>query len=159
MPLMSQLSEVEAKSLLYFPVLEHDDAPSTPLGKPLSEAKLGLVTTGGIHLRSDAPFLHQAPPDASFRVIPANTHPRDIVQSHVSIGFDHTAIYRDINVTFPMDRLRELRDRGEVGSLAESYYSFMGAQRDPSRVIEETAPEVARRMKAEGVDAVLVTPT
>ena len=159
MPLLSELSEVEANSLRYFPALEHDDAPSAPLGKPLSEAKLGLVTTGGIHLRDDTPFLHQTPPDASFKVIPAGTPARDIVQSHVSIGFDHTAIYRDINVTFPMDRLRELRDRGEVGGLAENYYSFMGAQRDPSRTIQETAPEVARRMQAEGVDAVLITPT
>lgn len=159
MPLLEQLGEVERKSLAFFPVFEHDDAPSTPLAKPLAEAKLALVTTGGLHLRDDKPFLHQAPPDASYRIIPSNAEPQDIVQSHTSIGFDRTAIYRDLNVTFPMERLRELRDQGVVGSLAESYYSFNGAQRDPTRTIEETTPEVARMLKAEGVDAVLITPT
>ena len=55
-----------------------------------------------------------------------------------------------MNVTFPVDRLRELKDRGDIGSLSDNYYSFMGALRDASTVINETGPEVARRMKAEG---------
>ncbi len=82
-----------------------------------------------------------------------------MVQSHFSIGFDHTGIYRDLNVTFPMDRLRELREKGEIGSLSTNFYSFMGALRDASTVINETGPEAARLMKAEGVDVVLLTPT
>ncbi len=159
MPLLEQLGEIERKSLAFFPVFEHDNAPSTPLRKPLSEAKLALVTTGGLHLRDDRPFLHSTPADASYRIIPSNAEPRDIVQSHTSIGFDRTAIYRDLNVTFPMDRLHELRERGVIGSLAENYYSFNGAQRDPTRAIEESTPEVMRMLMAEEVDAVLITPT
>ena len=81
------------------------------------------------------------------------------MQSHFSIGFDHTGIYRDLNVTFPIDRLRELADQGIIGSLADNYYSFMGALRDPSRLLAETGPEVGRRLLAEGVDIALLTPT
>ena len=95
----------------------------------------------------------------SFRIIPRPTVAKDIVQSHTSIAFDHTGIYRDINVTFPIDRLREMHDRGEIGSLSSNYYSFMGAVRDVTGFVEESGPEVAIRLKEENVDVVLLTPT
>jgi D-proline reductase (dithiol) PrdB len=66
---------------------------------------------------------------------------------------------RDINISFPVDRLRELVTQGAVGSLSENFYSFMGANRNPKRIVEETGPEVARLLVAEGVDAVFLTPT
>ncbi|MCI0897487.1 MAG: hypothetical protein J4O11_04265, partial [Chloroflexi bacterium] len=97
--------------------------------------------------------------DTSFRVIPRSAAAGDILQSHTSIGFDHTGIYRDINVTFPIDRLQELVDQKKIGSLSDDYYSFMGALRDVTGIIEESGPEVARRLKAEGVEVVLLTPT
>ena len=160
MPRLELLSEVNRRTLQFFPCLEHDDTPWTPLSKPLSQSKLALVTSAGLHLRGDRPFSRDLPGgESSYRVIPSGAKAADIIQSHFSIGFDRTAIYRDLNVTFPMDRLNELVDRGVVGSVSPNYYSFMGALRDPSRVIEETGPEVAQRLKAEGVDVVLLTPT
>jgi hypothetical protein len=35
----------------------------------------------------------------------------------------------------------------------------MGALRNPKQIEKETGPEVARRLIAEGVDAVFLTPT
>jgi len=81
------------------------------------------------------------------------------VQSHTSLGFDRVAIMRDVNVTFPIDRLRELVERGALGGLAPANYSFMGAQRDLARIEGETGPEVGRRLWEDGVDVVLITPT
>ena len=66
---------------------------------------------------------------------------------------------RDLNVTFPIDRLRELSARGELGGMAPSHYSFMGALRDLPRLQDETGPEVGRRLAEEGVDLALITPT
>ena len=130
------------------------------MAKPLSQSKLGLVTTAGLHLRTDKPFIavHEGE-DTSFRVIPRSAKADEILQSHTSIGFDHTGIYRDINVTFPIDRLQELVDQKKIGSLSDNYYSFMGALRDVSDIVENTGPEVARRLKDEGVEVVLLTPT
>jgi D-proline reductase (dithiol) PrdB len=100
----------------------------------LSQAKLALVTSAGIHLRDDKPFVGDPKGgDTSYRVIPSTARAADIVQSHVSIGFDHTAIMRDLNVTFPVDRVRELVDKGIVGSLAQNYYSSWGRYEIPSR--------------------------
>ena len=156
MPRLEDLSDTARQGHLNFPAMEHDDAPFAPLRKPLSEAKLALVTTAGLHLRADAPL---ASGDQTYRVIPSSADARDIIQSHTSIGFDRTAVMRDINVTFPIDRLRELVDRGTLGELSERFYSFMGANRDPKRIVEETGPEVARKLLEGGVDAVLLTPT
>lgn len=159
MPRLAALSEVQRRTLEFFPCLENDTAPwVTP--KDLARSKVALVTTAGLHLRADPPFARDAAGgESSYRVIPSNCNPADIVQSHFSIGFDHTGIYRDLNVTFPIDRLRELADQGVIGSLADNYYSFMGALRDPSRLLAETGPEVGRRLLAEGVDIALLTPT
>ena len=160
MPRLETLSEVQRRTLEFFPCLEHDDTPWVALDKPLSQCKVALVTSAGPHLREDKPFNRDDPGgESTYRVIPSDSDPVDVVQSHFSIGFDHTGIYRDLNVTFPMDRLRELAEMGEIGGLSDSFFSFMGALRDPSTVIAETGPEVARRMKEEGVDVALLTPT
>jgi D-proline reductase (dithiol) PrdB len=92
-------------------------------------------------------------------LIPANANGKDVLMSHSSIGYDHVPFYKDVNITFPIDRLREAQENGQVGSLSPNYYSFMGAQRDPSRILSDGAPEVAQRLLAEGVDAVILTPT
>jgi D-proline reductase (dithiol) PrdB len=160
MPRLATLSEINRQSMLSFPCLEFDTIPWSPLRKPLSQAKISLVTSAGLHLRDDKPFIGDPKGgDASYRVIPSTAPAADLLQSHVSIGFDHTAIMRDMNVTLPIDRVRELVDKGIVGSLAHHYYSFMGALRNPTPLIETTGPEVARRLKDEGVDLVFITPT
>jgi len=66
---------------------------------------------------------------------------------------------RDINISFPIDRVRELVARAELGGLAPRNYSFMGAQRDLVRLEAETGPEAARRLRDEGVDIAVMTPT
>ena len=160
MPRLETLSEVQRRTLEFFPCLENDAAPWTVPARSLAQSRVSLVTTAGLHRRDDQPFARDAAGgESSYRVIPSDSNPADVVQSHFSIGFDHTGIYRDLNVTFPIDRLRELQERGVIGSLATNYYSFMGALRDASRVIEETGPEVARRLREEGVDVALLTPT
>jgi D-proline reductase (dithiol) PrdB len=159
MPKLEALGEIQRKSMLMWPCVEYDDTPWTPMAKTLSESKLALVTTAGLHVRGDKPFTSADGGDTSFRVIPRSAGAADIIQSHTSIGFDHTGIYRDLNVTFPIDRLRELVDQKTIGSLSDNYYSFMGALRDVTGVIGESGPEVARRLKAEGVEVVLLTPT
>ena len=160
MPRLEILSEVQRRMLEFFPCMESDDVPWTPLSRDLSASTAAIVTTGGLHLRDDKPFNRDHPGgESTYRIIPSDADPADIVQSHFSIGFDRTAIYKDINVTFPIDRMRELVEQGRLGRLAPNHYSFMGALRDCTVVAEETGPEVARRLIEEGVNLVLLTPT
>ena len=155
MPRLDQLGEIQRNSALMFPCMEHDDTPWTPWTKKLPESKVAMVSTAGLHLRGDKPF---GIGDQTYRVIPSSTGAGEIIMSHYSIGWDHTGFYKDLNLAFPMDRLRELEQRSVIGSLAEDFYCFMGAQREPMEILEETGPDVARRMKAEGVDLVFMVP-
>lgn len=156
MPRLDRLPQINRNTLLTFPAQVNDTAPFTPPAKPLAACRLAIVTTAGLHRRGDRPF---GPGEQTYRVIPSDTPTADIVQSHTSIGFDRVPIMRDVNVTFPVDRVRELVARGELGGLGPIDYSFMGALRDTRRLEGETGPEVGRRLRDEGVDVALVTPT
>ena len=156
MPRLDRLPEANRKNLLNLPMQAHETAPFVHLGKPLSACRVAIVTTAGLHRRGDPPF---GPGEQTYRVLPAATAPAEIVQSHTSIGFDRVPIMRDLNISYPIDRLRELVSRGELGGLAPNGYSFMGAQRELTRLESETGPEVARRLREDGVDAALMTPT
>ncbi|MET0852934.1 MAG: glycine/sarcosine/betaine reductase selenoprotein B family protein [Candidatus Rokuibacteriota bacterium] len=156
MPRLDRLPQANRSTLVTFPAQVNDTAPWTRSAKPLAACRIAIVTTAGLHLRSDRPF---APGEQGYRVLAGDAPAADILQSHTSIGFDRTAIMRDLNVTYPIDRLRELVARGEVGSVAPRHYSFMGALRDAARLERETGPEVGRRLREDGVDAALITPT
>lgn len=51
MPRLEILSEVQRRMLEFFPCMESDDVPWKPLDKPLSESRVAIVTTAGLHLR------------------------------------------------------------------------------------------------------------
>ena len=156
MPRLDRLSQMGRNNLLTFPARVNDTAPFVSLSKPLAACRVAIVTTAGLHRRDDRAF---GPGEQTYRVIAADTPAADILQSHTSLGFDRVAIMRDLNVTFPVDRLRELVARGQLGGLGPNNYSVMGALREASRIEGETGPEVGRRLRDEGVDAVLITPT
>ncbi len=137
--------------------------PWTPLAKPLSEARIALVTTAGINVRGvEPPFDYereQREPnwgDPSFRRIPRDVRQEQIQTGHLHIN--NQDIDRDLNVAIPISRMIELEAAGVIGSLAPTCYSFMGYQPDTSEWTARYAPEAARSMKAEGVDAVVLTP-
>ena len=155
-PRLDRLPEGNRKNLLALPMQANDAAPFTTLAKPLSACRAAIVTTAGLHRRDDRPF---GPGDQTYRVIANDTPSADVIQSHTSLGFDRAPIMRDLNVTYPIDRLRELVARGELGGLAPNSYSFMGALREVAKLEGETAPDVARRLREEGADVVLLTPT
>ena len=156
MPRLDRLPEASRKGLLALPVQVNDTTPFVRPARPLAAARLALVTTAGLHLRSDRRF---GPGEQTFRAIPSDTPAAEILQSHTSIGFDRTAIMRDLNVTFPIDRVRELVARGVLGGLVREAYSFMGALREVAKLESESGPEVARRLRDAGADVALLTPT
>lgn len=156
MPRLENLPDKQRDVLLAQTVPVHDDSPAAPQRVPLDQARVALVTTAGLHLRGDRPFERE---DAGYRVIPASTEPAELLQSHASIGFDRTAMQRDINVVFPIDRLREFEREGVIGSIGARFLSFMGAQSDPTYTLAGAAAEAAGLLIADGIDVVLLTPT
>jgi D-proline reductase (dithiol) PrdB len=155
MPRLERLPEANRKNLLTFPTQTNECTPFVRPAKPLVTCRVAIVTTAGLHRRGDKAY---GPGEQSYRVLPAGTPSADIVQSHTSIGFDRVPIMRDLNITFPIDRLRELASRGEL-VMASNNYSIMGALRETAKIENETGPELARRLVGEGTDVALITPT
>ena len=155
-PRLDRLPETNRKNLLNLPMQVNETSPFVRLAKPLANCRATIVTTAGLHRRGDRPF---GPGEQTYRVIPSDTPTADIIQSHTSLGFDRVPIMRDVNISYPIDRLRELVTRGELGGLGPNGYSFMGAQRELTRIEGETGPDVARRLREDGADVVVMTPT
>ena len=125
------------------------------LEKPLSESRLALVTTGGVHLPDQARFDIDDPAgDCSYREIP--TDAEDLTWTHAYYRPDDTS---DLDVVFPLWTFRGLENEEVVGRLNHRHFSFMGAIHDPGPLAEETAPEVARKLVEDDVDAAFLTPS
>ncbi|HEY0754775.1 MAG TPA: glycine/sarcosine/betaine reductase selenoprotein B family protein [Ktedonobacteraceae bacterium] len=131
----------------------------TPLRKALKDCTVALVTTAGLSLPGQPPFdVTIRNGDTSFREFPADSALQMLEMHQRSWSFDHTGVLQDRNLAFPLDRLRELQQQGEIGAIGAHHYSFMGSIVSPSKLLKESAPEVARRLKADAVDVVLLTP-
>jgi len=133
------------------------DTPITNLNKPLNECKLALLTTGGLHLKSDLPFdTKYLEGDCSFRILPGAVITEDITVTHES--YDHKFINADLNCVFPLDRMKEYVNEGKIKSLSEEHYSFMGHIFVTGPLLDNSR-KAGKRLKELGVDIAFLTPT
>ena len=146
-----------------------DDAPFTSLAGELRDARLLLVSAGGVFRADDDPmgpdgptqreslqliktFLRGTP---TLSAIPVGTTDDRLTARHP--GYDATTAQRDPGTVFPLSILRDLADEGRV-SLADTHYGFTGAT-SQARLRKEVAPAWAERFVAEEVDACLLVAT
>lgn len=125
----------------------------TPVTKELKDMKIALATAAGVHMKSDKRF--NLAGDFSYREIPGDAPVSEMMVSHG--GYDNGDVNKDINCMFPIDRLRELAQEGFIKEAAPMHFGFMGGGGDQEKFINETGPEIARRLKEEGVDACVLT--
>ena len=130
--------------------------PFTRPEKPLHECRLALVSTGGVHLPEDERFDIDDPSgDCSYREVPNGAGA--LTWTHAYYAPDRGG--EDLDSVFPLRTLCALEAEGVVGELNHRHFSFMGAIHDPAPLVEKTAPEVARKLASDRVDAVLLTPS
>lgn len=149
---LSQFPEAARNTVLNQDLPEYKDTPCVG-GPPLKERRVAIVTTAGLHRRDDRPFSAGM---GDFRIIPDDTDMEELVMSHVSTNFDRTGFQQDLNIVFPIERLRELRDAGEIGSIGAYHYSFMGAT--PPPMMAAAAKELTVLLKKDRIDAVVFSP-
>jgi D-proline reductase (dithiol) PrdB len=136
-----------------------DDSPWTPFTKGVKSSVFSIVTTAGVHLVGQAPFDMVDPDgDPTSRELPSGTPASELTITHDY--YDHKDADKDINIVYPIERMKELAAKGVIGALAETHYGLMGhiTGRHVDTLMGVTAPELVRRLKGEGVDAVLLTP-
>jgi D-proline reductase (dithiol) PrdB len=143
--------------------IERSDVPWTPLTKPLSKCRFSLLSTAGIYVKGKQPPFdvereRREPTwgDPSYRAIPRDVRQEDVGVAHLHIKPDD--LEADMNVALPIQRFLELEANGEIGSLAPTSYSVMGYQQSSDQWRDRYGPEIADRMKDEGIDCAFLTP-
>lgn len=125
--------------------------------QPLARLRVALITTAGVYRRGQPPFAVDNPAgDWSMRPIAADTAAGDLLISHTH--YDTRAAVADPDCVFPLRRLHELVAAGEVGSVSPVHFGLMGYIPDPAGLVRETAPVIARTLRAEGVHAAALSP-
>ncbi len=152
MVFVRELPEAQQKRMLGQELPDFGAAPWAT-GPALASRRIALITTAGLHRRDDRPF---GAGSAEYRVIPGATESADLVMSHGSTNFDRSGFQLDINTVFPIDRLRECRDDGVIGEIADFHYAFMGATHP--ELMAAAAADVAGLLKADKVDGVIFCP-
>lgn len=149
----------------------YDDVPLTPMGKPLAESRVVLLTSSGHFVDGDDPmpfgvpdmtqreaesrigeFLREAPTLSS---IPVVTPPAQLRVRHG--GYPVQAAQADHQVALPLDHLRDLASEGVIGELSEDAFSFVGATAQ-GRLRNAVAPEWADMLRDLDADAALLVP-
>jgi hypothetical protein len=137
------------------------DVPFAPLGKPLAEARLALITTAAPY----QPGLGDQGPGAKYNAAakfykvysePSDTIP-DLRISHVGYDRKHTHA-KDPNTWLPLAQLHAAVKRGRVAGLTPRFHGAP-TNRSIRITVETDAPELLRRCREDGADAVLLVPT
>jgi D-proline reductase (dithiol) PrdB len=138
-------------------LLDLHAAQPRPLGLPLAQATVALITSAGIS-QIDQPPMDGAniEGDYTIRVLDVETPSTDLRIHHTH--FDTTAAGEDINVVYPIDRLKELAAEGIIGRVAPRAVSFMGYFSNVFRIRDEVAPAVVEAVRHTGADAAVLVP-
>lgn len=127
-----------------------DDVPFTPLTKPLNECRIGLVTTAGPPDRSNRDAKGRKQVWSGSVDAPPATFDTDLAWDKESTTTD------DREAFLPIDAMQRLVAEGVVGSLAPRFH---GAPTDYShaKTLQHDAPEILARLRADAVDAAILT--
>ncbi len=142
-----------------FSPVQTEGVPWCPPKKPLAKSKVAVVTTAGVHHKDQRPFDMKDPEgDPTFRIIDVSRPIGDLMITHDY--YDHSDADKDINIVFPIQRLKEFEKEGFIGEIAPIQYGFMGhiVGKHIQTLVNLSAPEVAHRLKQDGMDTVLLTP-
>jgi D-proline reductase (dithiol) PrdB len=141
----------------YFVFTSNQRVVMAQLQKPLSDCRVALVTTSGVHLKVDEPFdVKSAEGDPTFRLIPAEATHDDLMVSDTH--FNTEPAREDINCLFPIERLRDIAANGTIGQTAVSHVALMGFNPQPIPKLIESAETVADLLVNEQADVVIMSP-
>ena len=131
--------------------------PFTPFEGELSRSTVAIVSAGGVHLREQEPFnIADELGDLTFRVIPPDADSSQLTVTHHH--YDHADADQDINVVFPLDALRDLKEEGFVREVAQKHVGYMGYTMQLKAMYEGTAPEIANEIdRGSRADVVVLT--
>ncbi len=134
--------------------------PFAPLGKPLSQCRIAIVTTAApLPPGADATWT-QPRYDASIKFYKVYSAPTDVDPTlrihHVAIDWEHTTA-QDPGTYFPLRALRRAATASRIAGVAPRFHG-MPTNRSQKTTIFDDAPELVRRCREDAVDAALLVP-
>lgn len=142
-----------------FTFLQRDPIPFRALSVPLGDARVALITTAGLHLRTERGFrvLEDVYGDPSYRVVPHGTPQANLDLEALYVDRKYTV--DDPEVALPMNALAELAAAGRIGSVAPRHYSFCAGLVRPYPGLRTNVETLAAELHSDGVHAVVLLPT
>ena len=119
--------------------------PFTPFDRELSKSNIAIVSAAGVHTKDQEAFnIEDDLGDLTYRVFSDEVSSSELKVTHHH--YDHSDADRDINVVFPIDRLKELVEEGFVGGLAKKHVGYMGYTMRLKDMYDDTAPAIAKEI-------------
>ncbi|HEU0026729.1 MAG TPA: glycine/sarcosine/betaine reductase selenoprotein B family protein [Ktedonobacterales bacterium] len=144
---------------LRYPLLDFRETPPPWTAPPadLRRARVALIGSAGLYARGQSSYDAENPlGDYTFRALPSGMDLRETGIAHDH--FDSTAAREDRNAVFPLERLRELAEAGEIGGLTPHAFAFMGYQPNYVTLIERFIPDLLDAVMADRPDAAMLVP-
>jgi hypothetical protein len=134
----------------------HADVPFAPLRKPLSECRIGLVTTAGKpHAKGKTDALGLGLGVRELYAEPTDPPPTRLFTE--DLGWDKEATHtEDVDSFLPVNRLSEYAAHGRIGSVSPRFYG-VPTDYSQSRTSQRYAPRILEWCREDGVDAVLLS--
>jgi len=126
-----------------------------PVTKPLSESRLGMISTAGTYLQGQVAYYYKD--DTSIRAIPNNASLDKVRFSHITENYLVEA-RQDPGTVFPLESLNILQKEGVIGELADEFLTCMGGIYSQKRVIEELIPNLESAVEKQQLDLLLLVP-
>ncbi len=133
---------------------EFDPPTLVPLRKPVAESTIGMFVSCGAQLPEDPPLLETE--DITFRLLPRDVPTDRLVVSHQTLV--RKWALEDLNVAYPIDRMKELEREGTFKRLAHTNVSMVGSIERYTELMEQTVPRIKAVFDSQGVDLVLLLP-
>lgn len=131
--------------------------PWAPWLRSPAESKIALLSLSGVHLKHGMHQPFQGGQEPSFREFPHVVSIQDITLGEGQV--DSPYAKQDLNVLFPLERLRELADTGYISALAPFAYSFATGGPELGALLPEAGLSVAYRLRRMGPEAALLVAT
>lgn len=142
-----------------YPMPNFDRVEPNAAIKDLSTAKIALVTSGGIvpkgnpdRIESSSASKYGEYSIAEFNDLTEDTH------ETAHGGYDPVYANLDSDRVLPVDVLRDLEKEGKIGKLYDYFYTTTGNGTAVASS-KKFAAEIGAKLKADGVDAVILTST
>jgi len=157
-PKLSHLSAKTKLSLQLYHWRKVDSTMITPLGKPLAQSSVAIVSTAGLVVKGQPPFDTRAGGDWTMREIPAEVKATELEEHHRSQTFDHSGVQQFPFSVLPIPHLNRLEQEHFIGRANHRHFSLMGSITAPGRFLKYTVPQIIECVRADKVDAVFLIP-